>query len=121
MQRKGMAIKDNNSVNNVAESKQPYKALLIALQHAQPQLVYNSLLRYLQSKYPAITQIQEIESYSRLNEEKKQQLLLNLNQLELACSGQTHQWNAGELTKLIKQEHQSRNNDELNSLSDINP
>ena len=121
MQRKGMAIKDNNSVNNVVESKQPYKALLIALQHAQPQLVYNSLLRYLQSKYPAITQIQEIESYSRLNEEKKQQLLLNLKQLELACSGQTHQWNAGELTKLIKQEHQLRNRDELNPLSDINP
>jgi len=121
MQRKGMAIKDNNSVNNVVESKQPYKALLIALQHAQPQLVYNSLLRYLQSKYPAITQIQEIENYSRLNEEKKQQLLLNLKQLELACSGQTHQWNAGELTKLIKQEHQLRNRDELNPLSDINP
>ncbi|TEW52574.1 BatD family protein [Psychromonas algicola] len=120
-QRKGMTIKDNNSVNNVVESKQPYKALLIALQHAQPQLVYNSLLRYLQSKYPAITQIQEIENYSRLNEEKKQQLLLNLKQLELACSGQTHQWNAGELTKLIKQEHQLRNRDELNPLSDINP
>ena len=119
-QRKGFTLKDNSSVNNI-KNKQPYKALLTALQYAKPELVYSSLLRYLQSKYPAITQIQEIEKYSSLNEDKKQKLMLNLKQLELACAGQTHQWDAAELTKLIKQEHQSTTNDELNTLTDINP
>lgn len=119
-QRKGYIKKENNNVNNV-KSKQPYKALLTALHYEKPELVYSNMLRYLQSKYPAITQIQEIEIYSKLNEDIKQKLLLNLKQLELACAGQAHQWNSAELIKLIKQEHQTTINKEFNTLSDINP
>lgn len=122
MQRKGIDIKDNNSKAINADNKQTYKALLTSLQHSHPQPVYNNLLRYLQSKYPSITNIQEIQHYCKLSEDKKQQLLLNLEQLELACAGQPHQWEPIELTKLIKQEHQSsHNDDELSSILEINP
>ena len=112
-----------NSKSTVAHTnnKPPYKALLTALQEAKPEVVYHYLLRYLQSRYPTLTQLQEIQSYSKLSEDKKQQWLLNIKQLELACAGQPHQWSATALSKLIKQEQQSTSTDKLNTLSDINP
>lgn len=119
-QRKGLILNDERNKNDV-KSNQPYKALLTALQQAKPELVYSSLLYYLQSRYSTITQLQEIQNYSKLCKNKKQTLLLNIEQLELACAGQPHQWNVTELSRLIKQEHQSKNTIELNTLSDINP
>jgi len=120
-QQRKKVITNVNSNAGPINDKPPYKALLTALQEAKPEIVYHCLLRYLQSRYPTLIQLQEIQSYSKLIEDKKQQWLLNIKQLELACAGQPHQWNATVLSKLIKQEQQSTNTDKLNTLSDINP
>jgi len=99
----------------------PYKQLLVALQAANAPAVYQTLLAYLQSQHPSITQLQEIQSTIDWPVEKMQSLLDNLTQLELACAGQPNQWNVKVLQQLIKQYHQSAANTTSSSLLDINP
>ena len=116
----------NDKVNTkkasyVATDNKQYQHLLNALKQAKPNQVYASLLRYLQSQQSAITQLQQIATLTGLSEDKKQQLLLNLQQLELACSAQTHQWDAQQLLKLIKMHHQVTMANNFNSISNINP
>lgn len=99
----------------------PYQQLLVALQQGKTATVYVSLLRYFQSQQPTIIQLKEIEAVTGLNEENKLQLLDNLAQLELACSGMTHQWDAKTLIALIKLHHKVTKANKSNSISNINP
>jgi len=101
--------------------RSPYKQLLVALQAANAPAVYQALLTYLQSQHPTVTQLQAIQSTIDWPAEKMQALLDNLTQLELACAGQPHQWDAKALLQVIKQYHQSAANTTSSSLLDINP
>ena len=101
---------------------QEYQQLLLALKEEKPNQVYPSLLRYFQSQQATVTQLQQVTTFTGLEQENKQQLELNLQQLELACSAKTHQWSAQELLKLIKSHHKTTNeNNNVNSITIINP
>mgnify|MGYP003638866510 FL=1 len=112
---------NTNKANHVVTDNKQYQQLLNALKQAKPNQVYGNLLRYLQSQQAAITQVQQITTFTGLSEDKKQQLILNLQQLELACSAQTHHWDAQQLLKLIKMHHQVTIASNFNSLNNINP
>lgn len=112
---------NTKKMNNITKDNHQYQQLLNALTEAKPNQAYACLLRYFQSQHPAITQLQQIGSFTGLSEEKKQQLLLNLQQLELACSAKSHQWNAQQLLKLIKLHHQVTSSDNFNLINNINP
>jgi len=114
-------VNNKKAITTTTEQNTPYKLLLMALQQANPQQVYACLLRYLQSQQPHLTQIHAIVSITGLSKEKMQQLSDNLQQLEQACAGQTHRWNAKELSTLIKMHHKVTKQENINSISDLNP
>jgi hypothetical protein len=111
---------DQQPTSNTVNSS-PYKQLLNALQQAKPNLVYATLLRYFQSQHLSITQLSQIEAFTGLDEKEKTTLLGNLQQLELACAGQTHHWDAKQLLKLIKVHHQVSKSTSINQISNLNP
>ena len=94
-----------NSVEKQPIKSNAYQALLAALNQAQPQPVYNALLRYLQTQKSDATALKDLLHLSGLSVEEKLQLETCLQQLELACSGQTHQWDAKLLLSLLKVHH----------------
>ena len=99
----------------------PYQQLLQACEQSTPQQVYTYLLRYFQSQHADITQLQQITVFSPLPDDQKQQLQANLKQLELACSGKTHQWNAKQLIKLIKMHQKTAKIHNSHSINTLNP
>lgn len=107
--------------NNTTTDNKQYQQLVNALKQAKPNQVYACLLRYLQSQQPTTTKLQQIGTFTGLSKDKKQQLLLNLQQLELACSAQAHQWNAQQLLKLIKSHHKVTTSHDFNLINNINP
>jgi len=102
-------------------NEKPYQQLLKVIKAEKPNDVYSALLVYFQSQHPNLTQLQQIQDVTGLDENNKQLLLQNLHQLELACSGKTHCWSAKNLSKLmiLHQKATSRNN--IDALNDINP
>lgn len=115
--------RENNSpkVNDFEVNTAPYLLLLKALKKAQPVAVYGCLLRYLQSQQAQITQLQQLLTFTNLPQESKQQLAYNLQQLELACAGQTHHWEAKKLMELIKQHQQLNDLNSTTSVETLNP
>jgi len=107
--------------NSSNKTTAPYEQLLQACEQSTPQQVYTYLLRYFQSQYTDIKQLQQITIFSTLPDDQKQQLQDNLQQLELACAGQTHQWNAKQLIKLIKMHHKIAKTHSNHSINTINP
>ncbi|TEW53312.1 protein BatD [Psychromonas sp. RZ22] len=98
-----------------------YLQLLAALKEEKANEVYASLLRYFQSQHPSITQLQQISAFTEISEDDKQQLLYNLQQLELACSAQTHQWDAKTLLKLMKMHQNLTKKQTDKKFNNINP
>jgi len=98
-----------------------YQQLLQACEQSTPQQVYSYLLRYFQSQHADITQLQQITIFSALPDDLKQQLQANLQQLELACSGKTHQWDAKQLIKLIKMHQKTAKTHTSHPINSLNP
>ena len=109
------------TVNEAPNNSLAFKVLMTALQAANANEVYSSLLRYFQSQYPTLTQLQEVGRFTQLEGEKKASLMHNLLQLELACSGQENEWDSSALQKLITLHHQSPESTQQDSLAKINP
>lgn len=110
-----------NEIQNTDINNHTYLLLLSALQKAQPATVYACLLRYLQSQQAHITQLQQFLTLTDLSQDNKQQLAANLQQLELACAGQPHHWEAKKLIELVKQHQQLKNLNASESLLTLNP
>jgi hypothetical protein len=100
---------------------QYYQDAITALKEGKANVIYASLLRYFQSQQPSITVLQQIGRLTGLNEQNKQQLLDNLQQLELACSQKSHHWDAETLLKLIKLHHKTTNMSDTNHITNLNP
>lgn len=110
-----------SSTDTSRSNNQQYQRLLTALEEAKANNVYACLLKYFQTQHPSISVLQQVGSFTQLNEDNKQQLLENLNQLELACSGMSHQWDAKNLLKLIKLHHKTAMNNDFIPINRINP
>ena len=108
-------------VNKDIKSNKYYEALLNSLKKEQANETYLALLRYFQYQQPTLTKIQQIESFTRLDDDYKQKMLQNLQMLELACSNKSHQWNAKELLELIKMHHKITQNKKIAPITNINP
>ena len=115
-QLKAVVTPSNNN-----KTATPYQQLLQACEQSTPQQVYTYLLRYFQSQHADITQLQQITVFSPLPDDQKQQLQSNLQQLELACSGKTHQWDAKQLIKLIKMHQKTAKIHNSHSINTLNP
>lgn len=108
-------------VEPVTSNNEYSKLLTLLTKNAQPNQVYAALLRYIQSQQPALTQLQQIVTYSQIDENQKQQLLDNLQQLEQACAGKSHQWDAKSLIPLIKAHQNRTKNPQSQLFQNINP
>lgn len=108
-------------VEPVTSNDEYSKLLTLLTKNAQPNQVYAALLRYIQSQQPALTQLQQIVTYSQIDENQKQQLLDNLQQLEQACAGKLHQWDAKSLIPLIKAHQNRTKNPQSQLFQNINP
>lgn len=104
-----------------AVTNKPYQDLLKVLKQENPQQTYLALLVYFQSQQPNITHLQQIADYTNLDESKKQALLENLMQLELACSNSAHKWSAKALSKLIILHHKITKSATSPAVNNINP
>ncbi|WP_409439772.1 BatD family protein [Psychromonas sp. GE-S-Ul-11] len=99
----------------------PYKALLAALKEAKPSQVYLALLQYGQVQQPNMNKLAQLCEVDGLDSDLKQQLLINLQQLEQACSGKAHHWDAQQLLKLIKMHHQVTAMSDPSQITNLNP
>jgi len=115
-QLKAVVTPSNNN-----KTTTPYQQLLQACKQSTPQQVYTYLLRYFQSQHADITQLQQITVFSAFADDEKQKLQNNLKQLELACSGKAHHWDAQELIKLIKAHHQVTVDSDPSQITNLNP
>ncbi|WP_413692752.1 hypothetical protein [Psychromonas sp. KJ10-2] len=68
-----------------------------------------------------MSKLQQLCEVNGLESDVKQALLINLQQLEQACAGKTHQWDAQQLLKLIKMHHQVTTTSDPNQITNINP
>lgn len=121
-------LKNKNNLQPVRQKaqyrdsdNQYYQAVLTALKNGKADAVYASLLRYFQSQQPSIIVLMQISRFTGLNDENKQQLLDNLQQLELACSQKSHHWDAEMLLKLIKSHHKATILSDINHITKLNP
>ena len=104
-----------------AKQSTPYKALLQALKEAKPNQVYLALLRYGQEQQPDLSRLQQLCDNDALGNDLKQSLFDNLQQLEFACAGKAHQWEAQQLLKLIKMHHQVTASSDSGQITNLNP
>jgi len=103
------------------KSNASFKTLLKTLKEAKPNQVYLALLQYGQVQQPDLNKLQQLCGLSGLDEETKQKLSINLQQLELACAGKAHHWDAQELIKLIKAHHQVTVDSDQSQITNLNP
>ena len=108
-------------VAKTPKSNASFKTLLKTLKEAKPNQAYLALLRYGQVQQADLNKLQQLCKLSGLDQETKQKLSINLQQLELACAGKAHHWDAQELIKLIKAHHQVTVDSDQSQITNLNP
>jgi hypothetical protein len=103
------------------QDTQYYQNVINALKNEDANATYASLLRYFQSQQSTVTLLSHINNFTGLTGSDKQQFIENLQQLELACSGNLHQWDAKQLQKLIKLHHKATITSDKNHITKLNP